>query len=154
MLLGRHEFFLSESRNPKPSSGIRSRLTSMSLLVVPRRLSRSKCPLPSLVTGRGQVLWPSKHPTSLQILPLLDSLRSLRRIRFLLSRRARRSWPCVRIFTNAMMPRLIPLLREQMVREWKFSISLFGLNLYLANNGAGSSCPREGLRGYVVRCPH
>ena len=110
LLLGRHVFFRSESLNPKPLMGMRSCLTSKSHPVISRRLFQSDCPLPSLVTGRGQVLWPSKHPTSVQTQPRLDSSRSLRRIRLLLRRRARRYWPCVRIFTNAVMPRLMSLL--------------------------------------------
>ena len=78
-------------------------------------------PLPSLVTGQGQVPLQSGRPIFLQTLPPSDSSRSLQRIRLLLSRRQpRQYWPCVCTFTNAVLPRLTPLLQGQMVREWMF----------------------------------
>jgi hypothetical protein len=120
LLLARHAFFLYESHNPNHSTEIRSR--SMSPLV-PWRLFLSEYPLPSLVTGRGQVLLllVSRRPIFLQTWPPLDLSRSLRRIRLLLSRhQPRRYWPCVCTFTNAVLPRLTPLLEGQMVREWMF----------------------------------
>ena len=74
LLLARHAFFLSESHNPNHFTEIRSR--SMSPLV-PWRRFLSEYPLPSLVTGRGQVLLLSWRPISLQTRPPLDSSRSL-----------------------------------------------------------------------------
>lgn len=124
---------------------------SLSFPLVPCGRSLFEYPLPSLVTGQGQVLLLSGRLIFLQTRPPSDSSRSLRRIRLLLSRRQpRRYWPCVCTFSNAVLPRLTPLLQGQMVREWIFSSNLSGPSLYLVNNGAGSSCPREGLRGYVI----
>ena len=121
LLLARHTFFLSESRNPNHSTGIRSRSISRSFPLVPQGLFLSDYPLPSLVLGREQVLLLSGRPIFLQTRRPLDLSRSLRRIRLQLSRRQpRRYWPCVCTFTNAVLPHLTPLLQGQMVREWIF----------------------------------
>jgi len=112
LLLAKHAFFLSESHNPNHSTGIHSRSMSSSSPLVPWGLFLSEYPLPSLVTGRGQVLLLSGLPIFLQTRPPLDTSYSLRRIRLLLSRcQPRRYWPCVCIFTNAVLPRLTHLLQ-------------------------------------------
>lgn len=100
LLLDRHAFSLSESHNPKHSTGIHSRSMSFSFPMVPCGSFKSNCPLPSSVIGRGQILRPSKQPTSRQTqLPWGSSL-SLQRIRLLLSRhQARQYWPCVRVYS-------------------------------------------------------